>query len=108
MSADLVVLFGGARRHSCGGLELQHHNVVSTTNHHNMFDIVTAYEDDASFSVNRQGFDYCYPRWCVAAAEPVEHVIFSPQRMPVREAIWRCLANVPISTVFPPGGECCR
>jgi hypothetical protein len=39
-----------------------------------MFDIVTADEDDASFPVDRQGFDYCYPRWCVAAAEPVEHV----------------------------------
>jgi hypothetical protein len=50
------------------------HKVVSTTNHHKMFDIVTADEDDASFPVDRQGFDYCYPRWCVAAAEPVEHV----------------------------------
>ena len=47
------------------------HKVVSTTNHHKMFDIVTADEDDGSFSVDRQGFDYCYPRWCVAAAEPV-------------------------------------
>jgi hypothetical protein len=63
-----------------------------------MFDIVAADEDDASFPVDRQGFDYCYPRWCVAAAEP------PPQRMPVREAIWRCLANVPMSTVFPRGG----
>jgi hypothetical protein len=40
-----------------------------------MFDIVAADEDDASFPVDRQGFDYCYPRWCVAAAEPVEHVL---------------------------------
>ena len=30
------------------------HNVVSTTNHHKMFDIVAADEDDASFSVDRQ------------------------------------------------------
>jgi hypothetical protein len=40
------------------------HDVVSTTNHHKMFDIVTADEDDASFSVDRERFDYCYPRWC--------------------------------------------
>ena len=40
------------------------HEVVSTTNHHKMFDIVTADEDDASFSVDRERFDYCYPRWC--------------------------------------------
>src|SRR6516164_9842663 len=79
------------------------HEVVSTTNHHKMFDIVTADEDDASFSVDRERFDYCYPRWCIAAAEPVEHVLSPPQRMPVREAIWRCLANVPMSTVFPRG-----
>ena len=38
------------------------HKIVSTTNHHKMFDIVTADEDDASFSVDRQGFDYGYPR----------------------------------------------
>jgi hypothetical protein len=50
----------------------------STTNHHKMFDIVAADEDDPSFPVDRQGFDYCYPSWCVAAAEPVEHVTFSP------------------------------
>ena len=30
-----------------------------------MFDIVTADEDDASFSVDRERFDYCYPRWCI-------------------------------------------
>jgi hypothetical protein len=36
--------------------------IFSTTNHHKMFDIVAADEDDASFPVDRQGFDYCYPR----------------------------------------------
>jgi hypothetical protein len=36
--------------------------VVSTTNHHKMFDIVAADEDDLSFSLDREGFDYCYPR----------------------------------------------
>jgi hypothetical protein len=51
----------------CLGRGLAHdvglgHDVVSTTNHHKMFDIVTADEDDASFSVDRQGFDYGYPR----------------------------------------------
>jgi hypothetical protein len=30
-----------------------------------MFDIVAADEDDLSFSFDREGFDYCYPRWCV-------------------------------------------
>jgi hypothetical protein len=29
-----------------------------TTNHHKMFDIVAADEDDASFSVDREGFDF--------------------------------------------------
>jgi hypothetical protein len=43
------------------------HKVVSTANHHKVFDIVAADEDDASFAVDREGFDYCYPRWCVAA-----------------------------------------
>jgi hypothetical protein len=38
-----------------------------------MFSIVTADEDDASFAVDREGFDYCYPRWCVAIAQPFEH-----------------------------------
>jgi hypothetical protein len=79
------------------------HKVASTANYHKMFDIVAADEDDASFPVDRQGFDYCYPRWCVAAAEPVEHVLSPPQRMPVREGIRRCLANVPMSAVFPRG-----
>ena len=40
----------------------------SITNHHKMFGIVTADEDDASFSVDRERFDYCYPRWCNYAA----------------------------------------
>jgi hypothetical protein len=34
------------------------HDVVSTTNHDKMFDIVTANEDDSSFSIDRQGFDH--------------------------------------------------
>src|SRR6516164_6599104 len=49
------------------------HEVVWTTNHHKMFGIVTADEDDASFAVDREGFYYCYPRWCVAIAQPFEH-----------------------------------
>jgi hypothetical protein len=55
------------------------HEVVSTTNHHKMLDIVSADEDNASFSADREGFDYCYPRWCVATAQPFEHVHL-PQR----------------------------
>jgi len=37
------------------------HDVVSTTNQYKVFDIVTANELDASFSVKRDGFDYSYP-----------------------------------------------
>jgi len=44
--------------------------VVSTTNHHKMFDVVAADEDDLSFSLDREGFDYC-----VATAQPFEHVL---------------------------------
>jgi hypothetical protein len=36
-------------------------DLVSTTNQHKMFGIVTADEDDISFSVERDGFDYSYP-----------------------------------------------
>jgi hypothetical protein len=57
------------------------HDVGSTTNQHKMFDIVTADEDDTSFSVELDGFDYSYPSWCVAAAQPIEHVFF-----PLRDA----------------------
>jgi hypothetical protein len=45
------------------------------------------------FPSTGEGFDYCYPRWCVAA-EPFEHVASSSQRMPVRETIWRCPAQI--------------
>ena len=61
-----------------------------------MFDIVAADEDDLSFSIDREGFDYCYPRWCVAVAQCAS----SPQRMPVRETM-AMSANVPTSLVFP-------
>jgi hypothetical protein len=49
------------------------HEVVSTTNQYKMFDIVTADEDDASSSLDRERFDYCYPLLCIAAAQPFEH-----------------------------------
>jgi hypothetical protein len=37
------------------------HEIVSTTNQHKMFGIVTADENDISFSVKLDGFDYSYP-----------------------------------------------
>jgi hypothetical protein len=37
------------------------HKVVSTINHHKVFDIVAADEDDASFPVDRQGFELDLP-----------------------------------------------
>jgi hypothetical protein len=37
------------------------HDIISTTNQHKMFDIVTPNELDTSFSVELDGFDYSYP-----------------------------------------------
>ena len=48
---------GGWSAHDVG----LNYDVVSTTNQHKMFDIVTANELDTSFSVELDGFDYSYP-----------------------------------------------
>jgi len=50
--------FGRRLAHDVG---LNHDVVFSTTNQYKVFDIVTANELDASFSVKRDGFDYSYP-----------------------------------------------
>ena len=45
------------------------------------FDIIAADEDDASFSVDPDGVDYCDPPWCVAAAQPFEHTLSLPSAL---------------------------